>query len=88
MATAGVAQLAEGFRFDLANALAGAGKVLPHFFERVFASILQPETHFDNLLFARAKRLQYFGGLLAQIEVDDSFRWGDHSTVDQEVAEV
>ncbi len=58
MAAAGMAQFAQRFGFDLADALAGDGEVLAHFFERVLAAILQAKPHFDDLFFARAESLQ------------------------------
>jgi len=38
-----VPQLAQRFALDLADALAGEGEQLAHFFERVLAAVLQPE---------------------------------------------
>ena len=57
MAAAGVAQFAEGFGFDLANAFAGDGEMLAHFFERVLATVLQAEAHLDDFFLARAESL-------------------------------
>src|SRR5207253_800430 len=70
MAAAGVAQLAEGLCFDLADALASDGEVLSDFFERVLAAVLQAEAHLDDLLLARAERLQDLSGLFAKVQVD------------------
>ena len=39
-----VAQAAQGFAFDLANALAGQAKFCSHLFQGICAPILQPET--------------------------------------------
>src|SRR5579862_8731281 len=55
VATAGVAQLPEGFGFNLPDALAGYGEVLAHFLERVLAAVFQAEPHFDDLFLARRK---------------------------------
>ena len=66
-------QFAKSLGFDLADALACDGEVLADFFERMFASVLQPETHLDDFLFARTQGLQDLRGLLAQVEIDDSF---------------
>ena len=73
VAAAGMAQFAEGLGFDLANALASDGEVLANFFERVLATILQPEPHLDYFFLARAESFQDFRGLFAQVQVDDRF---------------
>ena len=57
MTPAWMTQLAERFRFDLPDALAGDGEVLAYFFQRVLAAILKTKTHLDNLLLARAESL-------------------------------
>src|ERR1700761_5038417 len=88
MAAAGVTELAEGFGFDLADALARDGEVLSHFFKRVLTAILQAEAHFDNLLFARTERLKNFGGLFAQVQIDDGFGGRHHAAVYEEIAEI
>src|SRR5689334_20752727 len=58
VAAAGVAQFAEGFCFDLADALAGDREVLADFFERVLAAVLEAEAHLDDFFFARAEGFQ------------------------------
>ena len=88
VAPAGVAQFAQRLGFDLPDALAGHGEVLADFFQRVLAAILQPEAHLDDLLFARAERLEDLGCLLAQIEIDHGFARRRHAPVDDEVAEM
>src|SRR5947209_3425632 len=88
MTAAGVAEFTECFGFDLADAFAGDCEMLSDFFQRVLAAVLQAEAHLDDLLFAWAERLQNFGGLLAEIEIDNRFRWRDHAAVDDEIAEV
>jgi hypothetical protein len=40
-----VAQLAEGFGFDLADALAGDLEGLAYLFERVFGAVFEAEAH-------------------------------------------
>src|SRR5712664_3285208 len=67
----GVTQLAERLGFDLADALAGEGERLSHFFERVLPAVFQPEAHLDDLFLARGERLQYCRGLLLQFQIDD-----------------
>ena len=83
-----MAKLAQRFGFNLTDTLARHGEVLANLFQRVFAAILKAETHFYNLLFARAQRLQHFGRLLSQVEIDYRFRRRHHPAVDQEVARV
>ena len=46
-------QLAERFRFDLADALSRDLEVLTHLFQGVVALLADAETHAQNLLFAR-----------------------------------
>jgi hypothetical protein len=81
-------KLSQSFGLDLTNALARDGEVLADFFERVLAPVLQAETHLDDLLFARAERLQDLCRLLAKVQVDDSFRWRRDTTIDDEVAQM
>src|SRR5205807_7411239 len=51
--TRGMAQLAQGFGFDLTNAFAGHGKVLTDFLERVFGTRrAQAKPHLDHFFFA------------------------------------
>src|SRR6266851_3006338 len=64
----GVPQLAERLGFDLADALAGEGERLSHFFERVLPAVFQPEAHLDDLFLARGERLQYCRGLLLKVK--------------------
>ena len=66
MAAARMAKFPERLGLDLADTLPGNSEMLAHFFKRMFAAVLQPESHFDNLLLAWAQRLQDFGGLLTE----------------------
>src|SRR4029077_3308767 len=43
------AQLAQGFHFNLADALASKGECLAHFLERVLTTIVQTKAHLDDL---------------------------------------
>ena len=47
-----VAQFAQGFGFDLADAFAGDVVHLADFFERAFVAVDQAKAHFQNLAFA------------------------------------
>src|SRR5579875_3034871 len=88
MTAAGMAKLAQGLGFDLADALARDGEVLPDLFEGVLAAVLQAEAHLDDLLFARAECFEYFGGLLAEIQIDDRLGGGHHAAVHEKIAQV
>ncbi len=50
-------QLAQRFRFDLADAFARDGERLADFFERVLAAVVQAEAHLDDFFLARRQRL-------------------------------
>ena len=49
-AAAGVAELAEGLRLDLADPLAGDLEALAHFLERVLRAVADAEAHLDDAL--------------------------------------
>src|SRR5260370_31542557 len=70
-AAAGVAQLAEGLGFDLADAFAGDLEGLADLFELVFGSVLAAETHLDDALFSRSEGPKYLRGGLLQVDRDD-----------------
>ena len=74
MAAARVAELSKRLRLDLANTFSRYGEVLADFFKRVLASVLKAEAHFDDLLFAGAKRLENLGRLFAKVEINHRFR--------------
>src|SRR3989442_9369006 len=82
----GMPQLAQGLRFDLADALAGHGERLAHLFQGVLGAVVQAEAHFDHFLFARCERLQHRRGLLLQIQIDHRVRRRHHGLVFDEVA--
>ena len=54
-----LSQLGQRFCFNLANTFAGNSKFLPDFFKRVAFAVIEPEAHFDNLLFAVALGTQH-----------------------------
>ena len=70
VAAAGVAQFSQRLRLNLPDPLAGHREVLAYLFERMFRPVLKTEPHLDDLFLARAQGLQYFGRLLAKVEVD------------------
>ena len=65
-----MSQLAQRFRLDLANALAGDSERLPHFFQRVLGTVFQTKSHLNDALFARRQRLQQGFCLLLQADAD------------------
>src|SRR5579872_6115699 len=84
----GMAQFAQRLGFDLAYALAGDGKRLAHFLQRVLAAILQAETHLDHLLLARGQGAQHLRRLLLQVDVDYGIRRRNHGPILDEVAQM
>ena len=62
-----MSEFPQRFRFDLANTLSSHCEILADFFESMFASILETEAHFDDLLFSWTKCLQDLGGLFAKV---------------------
>src|SRR5438093_504697 len=59
----GLAQLAQGLGFDLANALAGDGKRASNLLQRVLRAVLQAKAHLRNLLLAWGEGAQHLRGL-------------------------
>src|SRR5712691_4481516 len=51
----GLAQLAQGLGFDLANALAGDRERAANLLQRVLRAVLQTKAHLHDLLFARVR---------------------------------
>src|SRR5579871_1457117 len=64
------AELAQGFRFDLADAFARYVELLPDFLERVLAFAADSETQTDDFLFLGRESLQNVRGLIANVGVD------------------
>src|SRR5207302_10839558 len=88
VAAAGMPELAQRFRFDLADALPRYREVLAYLFERVLAAILKPKAHLDDFFLARAQGFEDLRGLLPQVEIDHGFRRRNHAPVDDEIAQV
>src|SRR3984893_11433314 len=59
----GLAQLAQGLGFDLANALAGNGERAANLLQRMLRAILQTKAHPHDLLLARGQGAQHVRGL-------------------------
>src|SRR3954464_14330011 len=83
-----VPQLAQRFRFDLANTFASDRKTAPDFFERMLRAIVHTEAHSQHALFTRAQSAQYSFRAFLQIYPDHRFRWGNCCAVFDEVAEM
>src|ERR1700679_1841982 len=66
----GRAQLAQGFGFDLADALARHVEFLADLFERVLTLAADAETQTDHFLFFGRERFQNVGGFVADVGVD------------------
>src|ERR1039458_9505572 len=88
VAAAGMPQLPQRLSFDLPDALARYGEVLPHLFERVLAPIFQAKPHLDDLLLARRQGLEHLRGLFAQIEIDNRIGRRDAVVIDNEIAQM
>src|SRR5450755_1095593 len=65
-----VTQLAQRLGFDLANAFARDGEGLADFLERVFAAIVEPESHLDDFFLARRESFEHRGRLFLQAQID------------------
>src|SRR5580698_3472684 len=83
-----MAQLAQCFGFDLADAFAGDGEALADLFQSVLAAVFEAEAHFDYFFFARGQRAQDLSGLVLEVHVDHGFGWRDYGAVFDEVAEM
>src|SRR5580693_6436523 len=83
-----MAQLAQCFGFDLADAFAGYGEALADFFQSVFAAVFEAEAHFDYFFFARRQRAQDLSSLVLEVHVDHGFGRRDYGAVFNEVAEM
>src|SRR5581483_2506444 len=83
----GGAKLAQGFGFDLADALASDVEFLADFFERVLALAADAEAEADHFLFFGRERLQDISCLVANIRIDYCIDGGADPAVFDEVAE-
>src|SRR5713226_10483357 len=77
----GLAQLAQGLGFNLANTLAGDGERPPNLPQRVLRAVLQTKAHLDHLLFTRAEGVQHARRLVFQVHVDGGLGGRDHGAV-------
>src|ERR1039457_4542258 len=88
VAAAGMPQVPQRLSFDLPDALARYGEVLPHLFERVLAPIFQAKSHLDDFLLARRQGLEHLRSLFAQIEIDDRVGGRDAVVIHDEIAQM
>src|ERR1700730_6189581 len=86
--TSVMTQLAQGFRFNLPDALARDCESLAELFERVLAAIVQAESHLDNCFLARGQRFQYLSGLLTEVQIEGGLRRRNPRRVDNEIGQV
>src|SRR6185436_9472200 len=84
----GVAELAERFRLDLADPLAGDVERAAHFLQRVLGTVAHAEAHLEHLLLARGEGAQDLAGLLLEVRDDHVIDGGDHAAVLDEIAEM
>ena len=66
LAAAGVAELAQGLGFDLADAFTGDVELLADLLQRAGAAILQAEAQAQDLFLTRGQGLEHVGQLLLQ----------------------
>src|SRR6266542_1097100 len=83
-----VAQLAQGFRFDLPDSFPGYVEGAADLFEGVLRAVADAETHLQDLLFARRQGLQDPSRLILEVRHQDRLDWREHSTVLDEVAQM
>src|ERR1700722_18893610 len=89
LAAAGwMTELAEGFGFYLADALAGDLEGLADLFEGVFGAVFEAEAHLDDTLFARGERAKDLRGVLLEVDGDDGVGGADGHAIFDEVSEV
>src|SRR5688500_4902279 len=83
-----VAQLAQGLRLDLADALAGDVERTAHFLERVLGAVADTEPHLQNLLLTRGEGAQDLASLFFQVRHDDVVDRRDDSAILDEISKM
>ena len=83
-----VAQFAQCFGFDLADALARNVKLFAHFFQRVVGVHINAKAHPQHFCFARGQAFQYAGGYFAQAGIHGRIGGGNVVYVFNEVAQM
>src|SRR5579884_1048507 len=87
-AAAWMAQLAQSFGLDLADALAGDVELLAHLFQRAAAPIVQAEAQLQHFALALGQAIQHILNLLFEQLMARGFRRGQSCVVLDEVAEM
>src|SRR5258706_14942700 len=87
-AAAGMAQLAQRLRLDLADALARDLEFPAHLFERATAAIVQPKAQTQHLLLALGQPAERVLHLLFEELVAGRVGWGQRAVVLDEIAQV
>src|ERR1700689_4792825 len=85
--SAGLTQLAQRFRLDLPDTLAGDGELLADFLERVVGLLPDAEAHAQDLLLARRQRGEHLARLLAEVALDCGLDGRRRDRVLDEIAE-
>src|SRR5262249_54914077 len=85
---AGMLELTQRLRLDLADALAGHRELLADFFQRVVGVHADAETHAQHALFARRERSEHARRGLAQVRLDGGVDRQDRVLVLDEIAEM
>src|SRR5262249_12944817 len=83
-----MAQLAQCFCLDLANALPGHGEPEPDLLQRQVGALADPEAQAQNLLLAGRQCSQHLARLTAQVARQNGIHGRDGALVLEEVAEV
>lgn len=68
-----MSQSAQGFSFNLADALTGQPEALPHFLERIRHPIIKAKTHTQDVRFAWRERGEYVGHFFFEHSLVDQF---------------
>ena len=83
-----MAQLAQGFCFDLADTFTGNVELLAHLFQRAGAAIFQAKAQAQDLFFARGQGFQHIGQLLFQQGLAGGFGGNGGFLIGDKVAQV
>ena len=88
LAAAGLLQLADCFRLNLANAFASHFEDVADFFQCVAVTITQTIAQFDDLAFAVAQRLEDVSKAVAEHLLASANGWAFSGSVRQQVTEL
>src|SRR5688500_18522749 len=88
LGAAGVAELAQGFRLDLADALAGDAELVADLFEGTLAAVVEAEAELEHAALAAREGVEHFLDLLLEHLVGGDLGRRGRGVVLDEVAEV